>query len=241
MWGELPVLAVVPARGGSKGIPGKNLRTVGGQSLVAWTAQVAKALPWVDRCLLTTDDPAIAQEGRRAGLEVPFLRPASLATDTASGVAVWQHAWRAAEAHYATRFQVSVYLQPTTPLRHPAEVTRTVATLLAGGHRAAATVTPLPGHFAPEKLLTVDETGRLAPHLAEGSISNRQAAPRRYYRNGICYAARREAVVERGQILEVDCAAVVVERWTPNIDDPWELDQADTLARLTAGAGGGSQ
>jgi CMP-N-acetylneuraminic acid synthetase len=75
-------LAVVPARGGSEGIPRKNLCKVGGLSLIAHVARTIRALDWIDRAVLTTDDPEMAEEGRQHGLEVPFLRPAELATDS---------------------------------------------------------------------------------------------------------------------------------------------------------------
>ena len=118
-WQGRKVLAVVPARGGSKGIPRKNLCKVGGMSLIAHAARTARALDWIDRAVLSTDDEEMADEGRRHGLEVPFLRPAELASDTASGVDVWRHAWLESERHYGCRFDLSVLLQPTTPLRRP--------------------------------------------------------------------------------------------------------------------------
>ena len=80
-WQNKTVLAVIPARGNSKGIPRKNLCTVGGISLIAHTARVAKALSWLDAAVLSTDDDEMAEEGRRCGLDVPFRRPADLATD----------------------------------------------------------------------------------------------------------------------------------------------------------------
>src|SRR5262245_62950592 len=84
-WGAEKVLAVVPARGGSKGIPRKNLRKVGGLSLIARAASVIRELPWIDRAVISTDDPDMAEEGRRHALDVPFTRPAILAGDTARG------------------------------------------------------------------------------------------------------------------------------------------------------------
>jgi CMP-N-acetylneuraminic acid synthetase len=111
----LSVLAVVPARGGSKGIPRKNLERVAGYSLVARAAMVARQLPWLDAAVLSTDDEEIAEEGRRYGISVPILRPADLASDTATGVAAWRHAWLASERHFDRQFDCSVLLQPTSP------------------------------------------------------------------------------------------------------------------------------
>ena len=91
-WDGLSVLAIVPARGGSKGVPRKNLREVGGLSLIGWAAKTIADLPWIDQGVLSTDDVEMAEEGRLRGLEVPFLRPDELATDMADSVDMWQHA-----------------------------------------------------------------------------------------------------------------------------------------------------
>ncbi len=230
-WRNLTLLAVVPARGGSKGIPGKNLRTVGGRSLVSRAAQIATAISGVDCAVLTTDDAAIAAEGRRHGLDVPFMRPPELATDEATSAETWRHAWLASEAHYGRRFDLSVLLQPTTPSRTVADVERTIEAMLDGDHMAAATVSRVPGHFVPEKILTLDADHRLRFHHPDGAAhAARQTVPAYYYRNGICYAARRDTLVDRGQILAEDCAGVVVDRYVVNIDDPIELEIANLLA-----------
>ena len=226
----LNILAVVPARGGSKGIPGKNLRLAGGLSLVAHTAQTARSLPWIDRAILSTDDAEIAAEGRRHGLDVPFMRPEALSGDAALAVDVWRHAWLACEAHYGERFNLSVLLEPTSPLRRPEDVERTVRRLVDGGHPAAATVSPTPAHYSPHKTLTVSEKGVIGFYLQEGAKhSLRQSIPQYYHRNGICYAATREQVVDNGRIIDADAAAVVIDRPVVNIDDPFELELADWL------------
>ncbi|BCX88985.1 CMP-N,N'-diacetyllegionaminic acid synthase [Methylomarinovum tepidoasis] len=228
MWKGHSVLAVVPARGGSKGIPGKNLREVGGRSLIGWTGWLIDQIPWIDQALLSTDDPALAEEGRRSGLAVPFLRPPELATDTALGIDVWRHAWLAAEAHWRRQFDLAVYLQPTTPLRRPEHIEKTVEALSAGNFEAATTIAPVPGHFVPEKILRLDESGCVRPYL-DKSLSNRQQAPRYYYRTGACYAAWRDTIVTKRRIVEGNCAGVVIETPTANIDDPIDLDFAEFL------------
>lgn len=231
-WQGESVLAVVPARGGSKGIARKNLATVGGVSLIARAARVAAALPWIDRRVISTDDPEFAEEGRRHGLEAPFLRPAELSGDTATGVDAWRHAWLECERLWGARFELSVYLQPTSPFRTPAEVEATLRALVEGGHAAATTVSELPGHFAPHKLLVRDEAGVLGFFHPEGARhSNRQSIPSFWYRNGHCYAARRRTVVELGEIVERDCVGVPIAGPVFNIDEPFELELAEWHAR----------
>lgn len=231
-WRGKSVLAVVPARGGSKGIPRKNLAKVAGLSLVAHAARLTTRMPWLDRAVLSTDDPEIAEEGRLHGLEVPFTRPAELASDEASAVEMWAHAWLASEVRYGCRFDCSVLLQPTSPLREREDVERAVEAMLAGGHGAAATVGRVPAHFSPEKLLVMRDGVLRFLHPDGPRHVNRQTIPAYYARNGLCYAAMRGQVVEHRQIVETDCAAVLIDRFVPNIDDPVDLE----IARYFAGA-----
>jgi CMP-N-acetylneuraminic acid synthetase len=235
-WDGRTVLAVVPARGGSKGVPRKNIAEVGGLSLIARTAAVIRSLPWVDRALISTDDPAFADEARRHGLEAPFLRPAELATDTAAAADVWAHAWQAAEDLHGMRFDISVYLQPTSPFRAPAHVEATLRALFEGRRAAACTISRVPGHFTPQKLLLCDDAGTLSFFAADGALhKNRQTIPAYWYRNGYCYAALRRTVVERRHIVEEDCVGVPVEGPIVNIDDPFELEVARWLATRDQG------
>lgn len=229
-WQDKHVLAVVPARGGSKGIPRKNLCEVGGLSLVARTARVATAIEWIDCAVLSTDDEAIAEAGRREGLLVPGLRPAELASDRATALDAWRHAWQAAEAHQQRRFDLSVLLEPTSPLRRSEDVERTVRTLVERGTRSAMTVSRNPGHFTPERTLRVDGSERVRPYLPDGfSYTARQAIPPYYHRNGVAYAATRAALFDGGDTLWDDCAAVIVETPVANIDDPIDLEWAEFL------------
>ncbi len=239
-WNGTSVLAVVPARGGSKGIPRKNLRVVGGRSLIGWAARTAADLPWLDGAVLSTDDGEMAEEGRRCGLDVPFLRPEEFATDAAGSAGMWRHAWLESERHYGRTFDCSVLLQPTTPLRLAADVERTVDALITGGHRAAMTVSPLPAHYAPGKCLVIAEDGRVAAALGgpAGPVA-RQALPQVYWRNGSCYAVRRKTLVDDGLIVEEDCVGVVLDGFQVNIDEPVDLELAEFLFARRQGAGSG--
>lgn len=227
----LSVLAVVPARGGSKSIPRKNLQKVGGVSLVGRAAGIARSLGWIDAAVISTDDAAIRAEAVAHGLDAPFVRPEEISGDKATSVDMWRHAWLACEQHYGRRFDISVLLEPTSPLRTDEDVTRTVQALVDGQHAAAATVSPTPAHYTPHKTLTVTD-GRIGFYLEGGQrFALRQSIPRYYHRNGLCYALRRKTLVDDGHILEDDAAAVIVERHVVNIDDVFELELADFLLR----------
>jgi CMP-N,N'-diacetyllegionaminic acid synthase len=123
------LLILVPARGGSKGLPGKNTRPLGGLPLLAWTARAIAASGVAARAVLSTDDPAIAEVGRAHGLEAPFLRPAALATDTAGSFEVVEHAvdWLAREAGYHP--SAVMLLQPTCPFRRPERLRQAIELL----------------------------------------------------------------------------------------------------------------
>lgn len=230
MRGDQRVLAVVPARGGSKGVPRKNLAEVGGMSLVRRAVGDALDIHWIDEVVLSTDDAEIAEEGRLAGLENPLLRPPDLATDLASGFAVWRHALTEAEARSQSVFDLSVLIQPTSPFRHPDDITACVDLIIKGGYEAVTTVSPTPSHYAPEKTMVLHETGRIEPFLSsERFESNRQRIPTYYHLNGICYAALRSVVLERDHVFGDNTGAVVVERPTVNIDDPLDLEIARWL------------
>jgi CMP-N-acetylneuraminic acid synthetase len=223
------VLAVVPARGGSKGISKKNLREIGGVSLVGRVGDLARSLKWLDARVLSTDDSEIAEEGRRHGLDVPFLRPDDLAGDLAGSHGVWRHALIAAEAHYGRRFDISVLLEPTSPLRKGEDLAATVKALLDGHHKSAVTVSPAPAHFTPHKCLTLAE-GRIGFYHPQGAQhSTRQTIPTYYFRNGICYALRRDTLMQDDAIIGDDCAGVIIDRPIVNIDDPFDLELAEFL------------
>lgn len=226
----LTVLAVVPARGGSKSIPRKNLCKINKISLVGRAGKVALSIPWIDRAVLSTDDLEIADEGRRFGLDVPFMRPRELAEDLSTSVDMWKHAWLSSEKYYGTRFDLSILLEPTSPLREAEDIEKTVSLLTLEGNMAAATVSKAPAHFTPHKCLTINLQGFVGFYLEDGAkYSIRQKIPDYYYRNGICYAVKRKTLLENRYILEEKCAAVVIDRPIVNIDEPFDLDLAEFL------------
>ena len=225
----LTVLAVVPARGGSKGIPGKNLRVVGGHSLVGHAARLVASLNDVDAAVLSTDDRAIMEEAQRYGLVAPFTRPDEISGDKASSVDMWRHAWLAAEDHFDQHFDLSILLEPTSPMRQAADVQKTLAALTSGNHAAAATVSLTPAHYAPQKTLTVDPQGYLGFYDVADNTARRQDIPRYYHRNGLCYAVRRETLITHRQIIEKNCCAVIIDRPVVNIDEPFDLEFAEFL------------
>jgi CMP-N-acetylneuraminic acid synthetase len=118
---------VIGARGGSKGVAGKNIRPLLGKPLIAWSIEQALACPDIDRVVISTDSPAIAEVARACGAEVPFMRPPELASDTAGKWEVWQHALHACEAHFGEPIDLFVDLDCTSPLRDVEDISRAIA------------------------------------------------------------------------------------------------------------------
>lgn len=235
-WGQVAVLAVIPARGGSKGIPKKNLQRIGGLSLLGHAARMCATLPFLDAAVLSTDDPVVAEEGKLHGLAIPFTRPPELATDQASSVSVWRHAWLSAEEAFGRRYDVSILLEPTSPLRVVEDVNRTVAAVIDDGVMAAATISPTPGHFTPHKTLTITPSGEIGFYLEDGArYAIRQRIPKYFHRNGLCYAVRRQHLVDHELIIEQHCTGIIIDRPVVNIDDPFDLELAEWLYQRRSG------
>ncbi|HET8699889.1 MAG TPA: acylneuraminate cytidylyltransferase family protein [Gammaproteobacteria bacterium] len=232
MIGNRRTLIVVPARGGSKGIRLKNLRTVGGVSLVALTGRVAAALPWVDRAVVSTDHEEIAAAAEAAGLAAPFRRPESLSGDRIGDLDVLLHALHEMERRDGVRYDVVVMLQPTCPLRRPEHVTATVEKLAAENLDAVWTVTETDLKMHPLKQLVVDANGLMTYYDRAGAnIIARQQLQPVYHRNGAAYAIARECLVEQKSILGTRAGAVVIRDPLVNIDTPDDLAAADRQAR----------
>lgn len=195
---SLDVLAVVPARGGSKSIPRKNLAPLRGRPLLAYTADCAKGARSITRAVLSTDDEEIAAVGRSLGLEVPFLRPANLAGDDAPMLGVLLHA---VDEHKASRGKdpdLVVLLQPTSPLRRALDVDACVA-LATPDVDSVVTVTDVPHRFTPGSLLRETSDGFLQPYGEAGGL-RRQDKPALLARNGPAVVVTRPGVLRAGRL-----------------------------------------
>jgi CMP-N-acetylneuraminic acid synthetase len=221
------VLGLVPARGGSKGVPGKNVRPLAGHTLLEYTARAARESGVIDRIVLSTDSAEIADAGRRAGLEVPFIRPASLAADDTPMVPVIMHALSEIERH-AWSPDIIVLLQPTSPLRRPQHVRDAVNALRESTADSVVTVVEVPRHLSPDYVMRIDD-GRLQPFLPEGTgITRRQDARPAYSRDGTVYAFRRSTLERFGGIYGDDCRPLLIDaNESLSIDSPADWDAAE--------------
>jgi CMP-N,N'-diacetyllegionaminic acid synthase len=223
------VLGLVPARGGSKGVPGKNVRPLAGHTLLEYTAQAARESGVLDRVILSTDSPEIAEAGRRAGLEVPFMRPAALAADDTPMVPVIQHALTEVSRENWSP-DIVVLLQPTSPLRRPDHIRRAVDMLRDTGADSVVTVVEVPRHLSPDYVMRI-EGGRLTPFLPDGArVTRRQDARPAYSRDGTVYAFRRSTIERTGGIYGEDCRPLLIDAGDSlSIDSPADWDEAERL------------
>jgi CMP-N,N'-diacetyllegionaminic acid synthase len=204
------VLGLVPARGGSKGVPGKNTRMLAGRPLLEYTSRAAFDSAVLDRVILSTDSEAIAECGRRLGLEVPFMRPTDLARDDTPMLSVIEHALDELQRG-GWDPDIVVLLQPTSPLRTPAHIRSAVELLRSSGADSVVTVTALPLHLSPDYVMRIED-GRLRPFLADGlRVSRRQDARPAYSRDGTVYAFRTATVRSSGTIYGDDCRPLVID------------------------------
>jgi CMP-N-acetylneuraminic acid synthetase len=225
-------LGLIVARGGSKGIVGKNLHPLGGRPLISHTFQAAGESKVLDRIVLSTDSPEIAEAGRAAGVEVPFLRPPELAKDTTPTLDVIRHAldWLGREEAY--RPDIVVLLQPTSPLRQARHIDEALGLLASGDADSVVSVVPVPAHFNPHWQFVVEDgmirtfTGETLAAIAP----RRQGLEETFSRNGAIYAFRRASLEKHGTIYGERCAAyVMAPEDSVNIDGPEDLEAAERM------------
>lgn len=204
MIGDRKVLAVIPARGGSKGLPHKNTMQVDGRPLLAWTVKAARGARHIDRVVLSSDDEAIMDTARDCGCEVPFRRPAALATDTATTIDVVLHALDALPG-----YGVIVLLQPTSPLRVAADIDAACEHLAAGGAPACVSVTRVEQN--PYWMYRLGDDDLLVPVLEPPvGITRRQELPPLYTLNGAVYVAQTDWLRRNGTFVTRETVAHVM-------------------------------
>jgi CMP-N-acetylneuraminic acid synthetase len=224
------VLGLIPARGGSKAIPRKNLALLAGQPLIAYTFEAARASVTLDRTLVSTDDAELAALARESGAEAPFLRPPELAADAAPMLPVLRHALDWLSGHEGYRPDAVALLQPTSPLRRAEHIDAAVRLLGETGADNVVSVVAVPHQFSPPSVLRF-EGGRLVPFLEGGAqVLRRQDKPAVFARNGPAVLVVRTAVLEQGRLYGDDVRPLIMEaRESVDIDSAEDLAWAEYL------------
>lgn len=223
------VLGLITARGGSKGLPGKNIRPLCGKPLIEWSISAAKAASCVDRIVVSTDDAAIAEVARRAGADVPFERPSELATDSASSVDVVINAIDTL-AKTDLVFDIVVLLEPTSPLRESIDIDQAVQRLIQTGAGAVVSVCRAVSTH-PAFMFSLDEKGRLRPYLERYPTGlRRQDIDPAFFLDGTLYASRIDVLKTKRSFYHEDTVAFEVPKWKSlEIDDSDDFTMVEAL------------
>lgn len=228
---ERTVLALITARGGSKGIPGKNIAPLGGKPLIAWSIEAARRSRHVSRVVVSTDDEEIARVSRAWGAEVPFMRPRELALDHSPHIPVILHAVEWMELHGQCRPEYVLLLQPTSPLRRSEDIDAAVELIRERGVDSVIGVGEAASHPYLAKRIREDGWMEDFTPKPEGYLS-RQSLPPAFAINGAIYLVRRDVLMER-KALQTERSVVYVmppER-SLDIDTPWDLHLAELILR----------
>lgn len=226
------VLGLIPARGGSKGVPRKNIRLLCGKPLLQYTAEAAKVAHHLSRVILSTEDEEIAEAGRRCGIEVPFMRPAQLARDDTAMIQVVQHAVRFLEA-VGDCFDAICLLQPTTPLRRSEDIDGAIALLDRTGADSVISYVDV-GEKHPARMKKIRPDGRVIdPPFGEEYEGQRRQDLRKFYlREGSIYLSRRDVIMDQNSFKGRDCRAwIIPQERACNIDTPFDLFLAEQMLR----------
>lgn len=217
------ILALITARGGSKRLPGKNIRLLGGKPLIVWSIDAAKNIPEICDILVSTDDPAIAAVSTQAGANVPWLRPVDLASDTASSVDVALHALNWYEAEKG-KVDGLLLLQPTSPFRTQATIKRGIELFAQHGHQPVLGVSPT--HTHPMWMLKMDG-GYLIPFMNEHGFNMRsQDLPAVYVINGSFYLISPAELLKEKKFISEKTIPLIIESSIDALDIDTEWDFA---------------
>ncbi len=225
MYGEKTILALIPARGGSKGLPRKNIRPLLGKPLIAWTIEQAKASKYIDRVVVSTDDEEIAEIARKYGAEVPFMRPKELARDDSPTIDAILHALEFFSKR-GENFDLLALLEPTSPLRKKGDIDRGIELLINSGNKATAVVSVgkvTLEHPAIMKVITEEGLLKNFWDVPE-NIYQRQQLPDVYFPYGVLYLSYVDALLKYHTFYQPKTLPLFIERWQNyEIDDYYDF------------------
>jgi len=229
------ILGLIPARGGSKSIPHKNIVLLAGKPMLAYTCEAALQSAHINRVVLSTDDPAIAEVGRACGIEVPFMRPDELARDDTPSLAVAQHAISWLKQHADWHTDILVLLQPTSPLRRAKHIDEALEIMFQQNADTVVSVVEVPHRYSPYSIMGLKD-GKLQDFWTAPlpfDRYRRQDMPTFYARNGPSVLVTKSDVVLRGESFygENIYPYIMEERVSIDIDMSLDLLIAEVILR----------
>jgi len=225
------VLAIIPARGGSKGVKFKNIKPLSGIPLICWASKIVKKVNFIDRTVVSTDHSRIKQIAINCDLDVPFMRPKNLSGNKVSDLSVLSHALDKMEKIDSTTYDIILLLQPTSPFRKPKHIVGCVKMLINKNFDSVWTVSKADLKMHPLKQLKV--SGKLLLSYYDnrgGKIIARQQLKTLYHRNGACYAFTRNCLKKQKRILGLQCGAFITKDLI-NIDTQEDFQFAEFLSK----------
>ena len=231
MINEKSVIAIIPARGGSKGLPRKNVLPLAGKPLIVWSMDAAAKSKYIDRCIISTDDEEIAQVARENGGDVPFMRPDYLSTDIASSFDVIEHAiefLNQSDQHY----DYLVLLEPTSPLRGLDDIDVALEVLFHNREVADSIVSVSQVESShPAFDIRINKAGLIAPYIGEGfQILRRQEIEELYFFEGTIYISKVDVLLEQKAFYHNRTLPYKVPRWKSlEIDEIVDLICAEAI------------
>jgi CMP-N-acetylneuraminic acid synthetase len=226
------ILGVITARGGSKGIPYKNIKILGDKPLIAYTIEVAKKSRLITHLIVSTDDKKIARIAEKYGANVPFLRPKILANDETPTLPVIQHAVRFMEEMIGIKFDYTVILQPTSPLRIVEDIDKTVELLINTGADSAVSLVETEASAHPIKMKKIENNRVLAYCIEESEGIRRQDLPIAYKRSGAVYAQTRETIMYRNMLYgDYIVGHIIPKARYIDIDDEFDWVKAEYMLK----------
>ena len=218
------ILAVITARGGSKGVPGKNIRALCGKPLIAWTIEAARESKYIDRTVLSSEDDKIIQVAREWNCEAPFVRPRELALDTTPGIEPLLHA-----VQNLPGFDYVVLLQPTSPLRKASDIDGCIELCMRS--QATTCVSLVEAEESPYWMYRMNKNNQLSAVIAN-DFKRRQDLPPTYLVNGAIYVAEIQTLVrERVLINDKTIGFIMPRERSLDIDRESDFDEAQTLLK----------
>ncbi len=222
MYHDKTFLAIIPARGGSKGIPRKNIKDLAGKPLIAWTIEEAKKSIYLDRIILSSEDAEIIEVAKKWGCDVPFIRPVELATDETPGIDPVIHTINTLQIKY----DFIVLLQPTSPLRQSFHIDQAIELLLRKKSKSLVSFCKVDKN--PNWMVQINEHGELNPYIDNKTITRRQDLPELLMPNGAIYIAQCDWLLMKKSFLESKTTAFIMDsKSSLDIDTDWQWELAE--------------
>lgn len=213
------ILAIIPARGGSKGLPGKNIRLLLGKPLIAWTIEHAQKSELIDEIFVSTDSQKIADVAEAYGVKVPELRPAELAVDTAPSSAFIEYTINKFKAEGKV-FDYFILLEPTSPLREAEDVDKSIRMLIDQPEFDSIVGVCKAEDVHPAFMIKLGQNKQLIPYEAEMKTLRRQDLPDVFYFEGTVYVSKCEAFLQKKAFYHDSTLPYIVPKWkAPEVDD----------------------